>query len=490
MAAPQQSLLSASQPFSFVLFGASGHLAQLKIYPAIYTLAEKGRLPADYAVVGFARSEMDDKEFRAMVEESIRKDLIEPNEKKLAAFLEHVQYHQGQYDEEKDYASLAKKLRTLEKGWKDPVRLAYYSVPPSVFTSISENLCKGGIHEKGIPLRSIIEKPIGGDLKSFEVIKKQLLSCFEDDELYLLDHYLGKEAVRNVFYLRYANPLLERLFKNTLIQHVEIAATEPGGIEQRAGYFEHTGTFRDMFQSHLLMVTSLLTMRLQHEPEAFRESRFNALSQLYLPPATDLDDIVLQGQYTAGEVNGKKVPGYREEHEVAKDSRTNTFAAMRLMSRTSRWEGVPFYLRSGKRLTKKETRISIQFQVPHAVGEGSGPNRLHIILQGEAGMRFELQTKLGGTEPVFRPLVLSDPLVCLGDCLPEHGLLLLEAIHGRKQWFLSFEEVQTSWRLLDPVQAHLGKESTPLHEYAAGSWGPDAMNDWIARDGFSWLEIA
>jgi glucose-6-phosphate 1-dehydrogenase len=486
----QSSLLSASQPFSFVLFGASGHLAQLKIYPALYILAEKGRLPDDYALVGFARSPMTDDEFRGMVEQSIRKDLIEPNEKKLAAFLERVHYHQGNYDEEDDFAALAKKLRGLEKGWKNPVRLAYYSVPPSVFGAISENLCKGGVHEEGIPLRNIVEKPVGGDLKSFELIKKQLSSCFSDEEIYLLDHYLGKEAVRNVFYLRYANPVLERLFKNTLIEYVEITAAEPGGIEQRAGYFEHTGTFRDMFQSHLMMAMALLTMRVQHDADGFRESRANALSQLYLPPATDMDDIVLQGQYAAGTVNGKSVPGYREEQDVDPQSRTNTFAALRLMTRISRWEGVPFYLRSGKRLQKKETRISIQFQVPHAVGEGSTPNRLHVILQGEAGMRFELQTKLGGTEPVFRPLVLSDPLICFGDCLPEHGMLLLEAIHGRKQWFLSFEEVQMSWRLLDPVQSHLSKDTTALHEYPAGSMGPEAIHEWIGRDGRSWQEIA
>ncbi len=488
--APRTSLLSAPTPFSLVLFGASGHLARLKLYPALYILAQKKRLPAQYAIIGFARSDMDDDSFRTSVEESIRREVPEPNAAALKEFLSHVHYHQGQYDRESDFTSLAAKLTKLEKGWKGQARLAYYSVPPAVFTQISENLCRGGVHCDGIPFRCIVEKPVGSNLKSFGQIKKQLLSCFSDEEVYLLDHYLGKEAVRNVFYLRYANPLLERLFKNTLIHHVEITASEPGGIEGRAGYFEHTGTFRDMFQSHLLMIMTLLTMRLQQEGDSFRESRLSALSQVYLPPATDLDDLVLQGQYAAGSVNGKHVAGYREEEGIAKDSRTNTFVAMRLMSRTSRWEGVPFYLRSGKRLTKKETRISVQFQVPHSVGEGSTPNRLHIILQGEAGMRFELQTKLGGTEPIFRPLVLSDPLVCMGDCLPEHGLLLLEAIHGKKQWFLSFEEVHASWRLFDPVQTHLEKSDTPLHPYPAGSGGPAQMSEWIARDGTSWLEIS
>ncbi len=195
-----------------------------------------------------------------------------------------------------------------------------------------------------------------------------------------------------------------------------------------------------------------------------------------------MEDIALQGQYTAGTVNGKDVPGYRDEQDVASDSRTNTFATLRLMTRTSRWQGIPLILRSGKRLQKKETRISIEFQEPHPVGEGSTPNRLDIILQGEAGMRLHLQTKIGGPDAAFRPLIMEDPLICYGDCLPEHGMLLLEAIHGQRQWYLSFEEVHTAWRLIDPVQAYLDKDETPLYEYAAGSDGPAEAAAWAERD--------
>ena len=216
-------------------------------------------------------------------------------------------------------------------------------------------------------------------------------------------------------------------------------------------------------------------MRLEGDDD-FSSSRQNALEQLYLPPALSLDDVVLQGQYS----------GYDDEKGVYKNSRANTYAALKLLSRTSRWQGVPFYLRSGKCLEKKETRISIQFQEPHTVGEGSHPNRLDIILQGEAGMRIHLQTKLGGSEPRFRPLLLEDPLVCVGDCLPEHGLLLLEAIARKKQWFLSFEEVRVAWRLIDPIQKHLQQKSTPLYLYTAGSSGPAEADAWIARDGIHW----
>jgi glucose-6-phosphate 1-dehydrogenase len=199
-----------------------------------------------------------------------------------------------------------------------------------------------------------------------------------------------------------------------------------------------------------------------------------------------MDDVVLQAQYGKGIIGKEHVPAYRAEKGIDKDSRTNTFVAMKLVTRISRWEGVPFYLRSGKRMSKKETRVSILFQEPRQVGKGATPNRLDIILQGEAGMRVHLQTKVGGTEPSFRPLILEDPLVCFGDCLPEHALLILEAVHGKRQWFLSFEEVRTAWRLCDPVQAYLDSKTAPLHTYPAGSNGPEEADTWIAKDGRKW----
>lgn len=480
-------ILSTSQPFSFILFGASGNLAKLKIYPALYTLALKGRFPDEYAIIGFARTELDDEAFRKMVREAVIAEMIEVNNEVLDQFVARCFYHRGQYDKLEDYAALKTKLDTMEQGWHQPVRLAYFSVPPQVFTDVLQGLSKGKVHEQGKAFRCIVEKPVGHDLESFEQIRKAMTDCFSEDEIYLLDHYLGKEAVRNIYYLRYANPVLERLFKNTLIHHIEITASESLGLEGRAGYFEQAGTLQDYFQSHMIMMASLLTMRLAEDAESFRAVRMNALEQFYLPPAGDLNEIVLQGQYEKGVVNGQPVPGYREEEEISKDSRTNTFAALKLLTRISRWQGVPFYLRSGKRLHARETRISIQFQEPHPVGEGATKNRLDIILQGEAGMRLHLQTKLGGVEPKYRPLVMEDPLVCMGDCLPDHGMLLLEAIHGIKQWYLTFDEIRAAWRLIDPVEAHIRKETTPLNMYPAGSSGPVAADEWIARDGIHWF---
>ncbi len=481
-------MLSASRPFSLIIFGASGHLARIKLYPALYVLALKKRLPKDYVIVGYARTAMSEDQFRTLVEESIREDMIEVTEWALKSLLEHIHYQQGQYDNVIDFLTLANRLKKIEKKWKNAVRLAYFSIPPSVFHNVLKNLCEGGVHQHAgkHEFRCIIEKPVGSDLESFEKVKIALTECFREKEIYLLDHYLGKEAVRNIYYLRYANPILERILKHSLIHHVEVTAMEGAGLEGRAGYFDAVGTLRDMVQSHLLQICALLTMRLQEE-DGVAPSRLHALEQLYLPHASSLDALAVQGQYAAGTIGGERYVGYRQEDGVAKASRTSTYIALKLMSRSSRWEGVPFFLRTGKRMSRKETRISIAFQEPQLVGKGATPNRLDIILQGEAGMRLHLQTKLGGTEPEFRPLIMNDPLVCVGDCLPEHGLLLLEAIIGKKQWFLSFDEVRTAWCIIDPLQKHLDKKTTKLHLYPAGTNGPEITDEWMEKQGVKWF---
>ncbi len=483
-------MLKADHPFSLILFGASGHLAKIKIFPALYYLALKKRFPSDYTVVGYARTDMDDSRFRADVAAAVNEHVPEVNQKVLSDMLEHVFYHSGQYDKTEDFVALAQRLDTLEKGWKERVRLAYLSIPPSVFPAVVENLCKGKIHTSGAlsSFRCIVEKPIGHDIKSFVKLRDLLYSCFKPDEVYLLDHYLGKEAVRNTYYLRFANPVIERLCKNTLISHVQIVASETAGLEGRAGYFDAVGTLRDMFQSHLLQIGALLTMRLVDDPTAIKAARLDAVRKFYLPPAASMGEIVMQAQYTAGMIGKKAVPAYRDEEGIAKTSRTPTFAALKLMSRSSRWEGVPFFLHSGKRMHVKETRISIEFQQLAAlVGKSASKNRLNIILQGEAGMKLYLQTKLGGSEPQFRPLVMEDPLVCMGDCLVEHSLLLLEAINGNQQWFVDPQEVESCWNLIDPLQTYLSGPEAPLAFYPAGSNGIAEADEFIKRQGHIWF---
>jgi len=480
-------MLKADHPSTLVLFGASGHLARIKIFPALYFLALKKRLPEKYSIVGFARTEMSDDQFRSHVEAAIREFVLEVNESVLKELLTHCAYQSGDYSDVGAFKKLTKKLDQQEGSTGGIVRLAYLSIPPSVFETTIKHICEGGVHDTKKGFRCIVEKPVGSDLASFESIYAVLAKCFPPESIYILDHYLGKEAVRNTYYLRHANPVIERLMKNTLISHVEISAMESSGLEGRAGYFDAVGTLRDMVQSHLLMIASLLAMRLVSDPKDFKATRLDAVQKFFLPHSADLSDVVVQGQYAAGKIDGVKVPGYKEEEGVGKKSRTQTYAALRLSTRSSRWEGVPFFLRTGKRLKTKDTRIVIEFHdSPTLLGKNESKNRLEIILQGEAGMKFSLMTKLGGSEPKFRPLILEDPLVCVGDCLVEHGLLLLEAINGNQTWFLDPDEVRASWRLIDPIQKHLDDPMTPLHSYDAGTPGPEEADRFIKQFGFSW----
>lgn len=465
-------MLTATRPFSLVIFGASGHLAKIKIYPALYILFLKKRLPATFSIVGYARTAMDTGAFRALVGEAVKADLEEVNATLLEEFLGHVHYRAGQYDKVDDFRALAAQLTELE-GNQPAVRLTYLSIPPDVFGAVLENLSAGGV--RNADFRCILEKPVGYDTQSFRVLKKQLMDSFKESEIYLLDHYLGKEAVRNLYYLRSGNPIFERVFDHELMHHVEVAAVESAGIGSRAGYFDKSGTLRDMIQSHLLMVLSLLTMRLGDE-DSIQAGRYAALKEWSLPKG-DLSGLIMQAQYE----------GYGKEKDVSPSSRTNTFVAMRLQSRSDRYQGIPFVIKTGKQLDRKETRISVQFKPAKNGMVHNTPNQLDVILQGEAGLKLHLQTKLGGSEPAFRPLILADPLVCVGDCLPEHGLLLLEAINGIRRWFLTFEEVEASWALVDPLQAHLDDPKTPLLSYSAGSRGPAAADAWIADQGINWL---
>ncbi len=474
-------MISIKDPFSFMIFGASGHLAKIKLYPALYVLAAKKRLPKKFNIVGYSRSKFSQSEFHKRITDAVIAKHPNADTEILNELLQHCHYVSGQYDSEEDFKRLAAMVTELEGDWtEDSVRLGYFAVPPSVFGAISKNLCAGRVHRVGQKhkhFRCIVEKPIGSDFKTFKKIQKDLLGCFQPEEIFLLDHALGKDAVRNVYYLRVANPILETLLENSILHSVQISALESAGIGNRAGFYDSTGAFRDMFQSHLLMLMAMLTM--ERSNSELQTVLSDALQKAYLPPVADMDSLVLQGQYK----------GYTDENNVDDDSTTNTYACMKLMSRMANWEGVPFYLRSGKSLSKKETRISLRFfEKEHCSSKGCTFNHLDIILQGEAGMNINLLTRISGTEDQYRPLVLSDPLESTGDALPEHAVLLAEAISYKQDWFLNFEDVATSWRLLDPVQDHLDKVDTPLHMYQPGTNGPVEADRWLENHGDQWRD--
>jgi glucose-6-phosphate 1-dehydrogenase len=475
------------QDFSLIIYGASGSLAKLKIFPAIYQLAMEGRLAnVDYRVIGFARSEMSNEEFRSLFRQSVVEALKDIDEGVMTALLQNVYYLAGDYADRQSFLRLNELLVQIEPDQKR-VRIAYFSVPPSVFPDIVRNGADLFDTDAGL-MRLVLEKPFGYDLASAQELERLLMEFYQEEQLYLLDHYLGKEAVFNVLSLRYANAILTTLIKGSHVLNIQITGFEPLGIEGRASYFDNVGICRDMIQSHLFQILAFLTMSLPAEinMDSVRRGKRHVFEDLKI---VDLKDSVARGQYEAGLIAGEKVPGYLEEQGVPKESKTETFTALKLYIDNLQWHGVPIYLRSGKRMKAKSTAIVIEFK-QHELQRGSfaelETNKLVIQLQPNEMIEFKLFTKMGGTEIAFSELNTGRPIYCSGDCLHEHGRLLLEAIRGNRLLFLSFEEIYAAWRVIDPVITAFKENIVPLEKYMAGTTGPKGADDLLARDGYCW----
>ncbi len=470
----------AKHPFTLVIFGASGSLAQLKLFPALYELVKEKRLPKDFQIVGYARTPMSQKEFRAFFENSVRKAEAHVDEKALKELLKHLNYFSGQYDDLEDYTRLKEELLKLEKE-KKRVRMAYFSVPPSAFSEILKNLATVNLNTSLSLLRLIVEKPFGYNLASAKNLKKLLDKHFKPEQIFLLDHYLGKEAVSNLLSLRYANSILTTLFNKEYVSHIQITAMEEKDIEGRANYFDQVGILRDMVQSHLLQVLAYLTMcaPLEKTDKAIHHEKARVLKSLQISPSKES---VLRGQYKT----------YKQEKGIPKDSQTETYVALKMHLDHPLWEGVPVYIRSGKNLKQKWTGVVLEFKARRAQRDTPNltPNRIVIQLQPTEKIEFHLLTKLGGKTFQFHELTTGRPIYCSGDCLSEHGRLLLDVIAGKPGLFLNFEEIFAAWRALDPIQESCElkrQKSKDLHLYEKGSLGPKAADKWIQKDGFKWF---
>lgn len=470
----------ADNNFTLFIFGASGSLAKLKLFPALYELQKEKRMPKDYKIVGYARTEMSNSDFRDFFEKSIRENEKNIDETALENLLKNVSYFSGQYDQEEDYRKFLKHLRSIEKT-TDRVRMAYFSVPPSAFPHIFENIGKVNFNTKKSQLRLIIEKPFGYDLRSAKKLKKMIESRFSPEQIYLLDHYLGKEAVSNLLSLRYANSILTTLLHKEYVSNIQISALEQKDIEGRSNYFDHVGIIRDMVQSHLFQILTYLTMFAPSEQsaEAIHHEKAHVLRTLRIH---DVENSVVRGQYD----------GYHKEKGIPPDSQTETFAALKLHMKHPMWKGVPLYIRSGKCLQTKWTAVVIEFKprwaqrkMPHLP-----PNRLVIQIQPNEKIEFHMLTKLGGKTFDFHPLTTGRPIYCSGDCLVEHGRLLLDVIAGKQGLFLNFEEIFSAWRIVDPIQklcTKMQKKKKCLDLYARGGLGPKEADELIEMDGFKWF---
>lgn len=490
-------------PTVVVIFGASGDLTRRKLIPAIYNLAGDNLLPAQFSLIGYGRSSVPDEAFRQLAAEAISQFSRRAFQPEIWRRVEeNTFYESGGYDELEAFQRLRKRIEAIEKQSGNAVQsLFYISTPPSVFRPILEMLGQAGLASRhaGTELASkvIIEKPFGRDLASAQELNRVVGSVFQEKQVYRIDHYLGKETVQDLLVQRFANSIFEPIWNRRYVDCVQITVAEDLGVGTRGGYYEQSGAMRDMIQNHTMQLLALTAMEppVSLDPEAVRDEKVKVLRAIR-PLALSLEDgDVVRAQYEEGLVGGKKVPGYRQEEGVAPDSCTETYAALRLSISNWRWEGVPFYLRSGKRMARRVSEIAIQFKRPpgHLFSESQlvnmRPNTLAFQIQPDEGSTVLLNSKIPGLETRIQPVKMSFRYkTTFGSNTPEaYERLVLDAMIGDGTLFIRGDETEASWRLITPVHewwAELGPIG--LETYAAGSWGPLAADRLLWKNRHEW----
>jgi len=491
------------EPTALVIFGASGDLTRRKLLPALYRLSRGQRLPARFAVIGVARSPMTDAQFRDHFHDSLKEfaDLAAPDEVS-ADLAERMAYVQGEMDDPALYAKLAARL--VELGAPEGV-LFYLATPPSVYAMVVEHLGAAGFTRTDTPggwRRVIVEKPFGTDLASARALNHLMHEHLDESQIFRIDHYLGKETVQNLLVFRFANGMFEPVWNRRYIDHVQITAAETVGVERRASYYEGAGALRDMVQNHLMQVLALIAMEppIAFSAENVRDRKLDVLASLQpvLDPGERGAPNVVRAQYGAGWVNGTEVPGYRHEEGVAPASTTDTYVALRLYLDSWRWAGVPFYIRTGKRLPKRTTEIAIQFRRPplHIFKRISptaiAANLLIVNVQPDEGISVRFEAKLPGSRLQFAPVMMNFRYgSAFGRPVPEaYETLLLDAMLGDPTLFARHDFVEMSWALITPIhEAWAASGAADLPVYEAGEWGPPEADAMMAADGRRWRTL-
>ena len=475
-----------------VIFGASGDLTHRKLIPALYNLYKIGRLSENFSVLGVARSELNDETFR----EKMREALIHNEEttpETLDAFCSHLYYQAVNTSDAQDYGKLVPRLDNLHDKYKTCGNTLYYmSTPPSLYGVIPECLAAHGLNTEEYGWkRIIVEKPFGYDEKTAQALDVQIHRFFEEHQIYRIDHYLGKETVQNLLVLRFSNGWFEPLWNRNFIDYVEITGAESIGVEERGGYYDGSGAMRDMFQNHLLQVLAMVAM----EPPAIinansmRDEVAKVMHSLRPLTAEDMEHNLVLGQYTAAEINGKMEKGYLEEKGVPADSRTETYIALRCEIENWRWAGVPFYVRTGKRLPARVTEIVIHFKTtPHPVFSQNAPeNKLIIRIQPDEAisMRFGLKKPGAGFEAKEVSMDFRYADLAGAQVLTAYERLLLDAMKGDATLFARTDAVHAAWKFVQPILDYKANGGR-IHEYEAGTWGPVAADKLIAKQGKVW----
>ncbi|WP_099222299.1 glucose-6-phosphate dehydrogenase [Listeria costaricensis] len=478
------------------IFGGTGDLANRKLYPSLFHLYKKGSLGENFAVIGTARREWSDDFFRDKVKASL-KDI--PDHAELAdAFAAHFYYQSHDVTNQESYV----KLKTLsdeldEKYELKGNRLFYLAMAPNFFGMIASRIKSEGFVDTEGFHRLIIEKPFGHDLASAEELNNSLRQAFNEDEIYRIDHYLGKEMIQNISVIRFANSIIESLWNNRYIDNIQVTLSEVLGVEDRGKYYDESGALRDMVQNHILQIVSLLAMEppIKLTTEEIRHEKVRALRSLRVYEGKEVHQNFIRGQYGEGNVDGKELKGYRQEENVDPHSNTETFVAAKLMIDNFRWTGVPFYIRTGKRLADKATQIAIHFKnVPlnlFGQQQSLGGNVLVIHIQPNEGITLHLNVKEPGqgmvTMPVNLDYVHSSPD---GMNTPEaYEKLILDCLRGDATYFSHWDEVSLSWRFIDQVAAVWNTTKDHFPNYKPGSMGPKEADDLVQRDGFYWFPV-
>lgn len=473
-------------PTSIIIFGASGDLTQRKLIPSLFNLFRKGRLPKQFRIVGSGNTVFTDDQFRAHLADGLKQFAnFKYTEEEWTKFSGNIVYLQGRYTDLADFKKLGEAMNKWESGAGN--RLYYMATPPDIFPNIIDLLgLTNQLHENGGWRRVVIEKPFGTDLASAQSLNQQIHKTLNENQIYRIDHYLGKETVQNILVTRFANTIFEPLWNRNYIDHVEITVAEKVGVEHRAGYYDKVGVLRDMFQNNLLQLVSLVAMEppASFEATALRNEKVKVLSSIQ----------PIQGDSVARNTVRAQYKGYREEEGVKPDSNTPTYAALRLHIDNWRWQGVPFYLRSGKCLQDKLSQIAIEFKrPPHLLFPGARggvtPNMLTLYLQPDEGIHWRFEAKVPDTAADMRSVDMEfhykDSFGAMA--IPEsYERLLLDALAGDASLFTRADEVETAWGLIDPILEAWESEKQSPSTYQPGSWGPSEADDLLKRDGRSW----
>jgi glucose-6-phosphate 1-dehydrogenase len=486
------SVRARPEPCAVVIFGASGDLTQRKLMPALYSLAYRHLLPEKFAVVGAARSQLTDEEFRDRMRDAVQTHARDDFRQDVwDALADGMRYCPLKAADEGDEDRLGRLLDEIdrERGTSGN-RLYYFAIPPSAIGTLVNEVAARRTGKGWV--RLIIEKPFGRDLSSARMLNELIREHFDEREVFRIDHYLGKETVQNMLALRFANGIFEPIWNRQFIDHVQITVAESLGIEGRAAFYEQAGALRDVFQNHLLQLVALTAMEppIDFTADSVRNEKVKVLRSMHTPGPKS----VVRGQYGRGFVEGDEVPGYREEDGIARDSATETYVAAKLYVDNWRWADTPFFVRTGKRLPRRETTIAIQFKrAPHPpfeenAAEALRPNVLLIHVQPNEGMSLAIGAKVPGLGLQIRTVHMDFVYgSAFREGLPEaYERLILDAMVGDATLFTRADEIEEQWALVDAIAAPWRRDRPQFPNYAAGSWGPPSADDLVHRDGRSW----